>query len=263
MLGLINHLISCLTLPFFILSAISVLGICLLKRKYAVSICVFLFFTTLWRLLFTISSSRNYSFYLICAFVAIAFAAKHVASKKHSHYALITVLFVILFFHFNKLNGSFKNTYIADIRDCTSTFLHDGHTVLFVDAKDFNRIRNTDLFPQKQYGFLEVTLPYHNLLAMYTKYDFRENDACFILSEKAGTHFDAPILSFFRENNIRFQKIQQYRTNTSKTRFYSVYYLEHFKPPSTHIKCRADDLISAIWRAMTLFKKRTGESNNK
>ena len=185
----------------------------------------------LWRLIVTISSSRNFSFYLIFSFVVIALAIKHIALIRHNIYILITVLLVVLCFNCFKLKGSFRNTYLSDIKENLCSFLHDEHYILFIESKDFRRIFNSSFSPEKQLSFKDTSLLYHNLLALYTKYNFQDNDAYFVLAEKKNKYLDDQIIFFFKENNIRFRKIQQYYTNTKKTKFYSVYSLERFKPP--------------------------------
>ena len=179
------------------------------------------------------SSRYNASFLFFNIFFLTYFFRKIVFFKswKGIIVALLCVTGLIIF-NTIKLNSSFRNNYIFDIKDDIRMLLStDQSSKIYLDVKEFDRFYAPELSKKRQ-PQIDYSLPSNTFNKFYIHYCFWNSPVYFAYQFKeTKTNTLSKLLKDNSQSGVSFQPVRRYYTNKNKNTSFLFLRSHVFIPP--------------------------------
>ncbi len=229
MIDVFVSIIRSLYVPDFFLFLFFCILILCFKWRVGLLFVLSIMFFFVWRIKAPIITSRYCFSIQIFYIISLAYALKVVQIKQIKR-IIVSFIFLVLISHFFLSFSGSRNNYLFCLMEDTAFFLsHDKEATILIEEKEYDRILYS---PQKNNQIVLCHPPqtYEDLDSIYYQYDFWNNNAYLVFSEKGGKNSAGTLKKCLYNSNTILKKTRNYIK--SKKQYISVYFHEKFIPSS-------------------------------
>ena len=217
MIEALNNFCKFISIPYFLILMLSLA--CLYKSNHKVFLYFisFILFSIIWRVICRAVSPRYFLIILLYIFLLLLYSSSKIHSKKS--YIITSIIFLcLILYNLISTFSSFRNTYYIDLQKDILCFLKNNNASVFIDSRDFNRIRSS-YYKEKQFSLPHESLDIDSLDTLKYQYPFWEEDGYVLLPTNSNINS--------KTDGFPFKRIRRYISNKNKTKDLSVLYSSH------------------------------------